>query len=437
VTVTDKQYESSGEHPLPPPLSASGCPVLHGAGFAARPQEVYSQLRAAGPAGWAEIAPGVNALVVTRYHSALTVLNDTSTYAKDSRHWKAMREGHVPQDSPVRIMLEWHPSALYADGEVHARLRRAIDDCLVRINPHRLKEVTRRSALSLISEVAEQGHCDLMTDFADMLPLLVFADLLGCPQEFTGRLVHAFQGVISAGPGAPGAALDVAALLDEIIRIKHREPGDDVTSWILAHPAALTDEETLHQLFMFVGAGTLPTAGLIGWALHLLLREDPYAGNLTAGTLTVRRAMEKVLWTRSPMANFAVHYARHDTQLDGVPVPAGVPVLISHAAANTDPELSPGIGYANRSHLAWSAGPHRCPAISQATTIAETGIETVFDRLWDMELAVTDEEITLRHGPFHHCPVALPATFRPKSAAGMGSTAAGTGTASAARRSKG
>jgi len=176
-----------------PPLSAQGCPMLHGEHFATRPQKVYDQLRTAGPAGWAELAPGVHALVVTSHRAAVTLLNDTSTYSKDARRWRALASGEVPQDSPVLGLMGFRPSVLYADGDVHARLRWAMDDCIARINPHELHEITRRSALTLVGRVIEKGCADLMGDCADTLPLLVFAELLGCPPELAARMVRACQ----------------------------------------------------------------------------------------------------------------------------------------------------------------------------------------------------------------------------------------------------
>nr|WP_202551652.1 cytochrome P450 [Streptomyces sp. SID8352] len=389
--------------------------MLHGPAFAARPRAVYEQLRAQGPAGWAEIAPQVHALVVTRHRAAVTLLNDTRTYSKDARLWKALNNGEIPEHSPVLGMMAWRPSVLYTDDEQHARLRWAMDDCLARINPHQLRETTRRSALTLIARIIDKGRADLMGDFADILPMLVFAELLGCPPEKTARMVHACQDLISAGPEAARGATDFAGLLYELIQMRRVRPGQDLTSWMIGHAAELSDDEALNQLFCAVGAGIIPVAACTAWTLHLLLRDDDYAGNLAAGTLTVRRALEKALWERSPMANFSVHYARYDTVLHGVHVPGGVPILISHAAANTDPALPQGLGYENRSHLAWSAGPHRCPAISQATTIVQTGVETVLDQLWDMNLTTTDPEPVLRHGPFHQCPQSMPVSFRPKS----------------------
>nr|WP_024127603.1 cytochrome P450 [Streptomyces sp. F12]AHE40367.1 Cytochrome P450 [Streptomyces sp. F12] len=400
---------------MPPPLSRSGCPMLHGAAFAARPLAVYDQLRSQGPVGWAEIAPNVHALVVTQHRAAITLLNDSRTYSKDSRRWAALADGQVPTDSPVLGMMAWRPSVLYTDGEEHARLRRAMDDCIARIDPHRLREITRRSALSLIGRVVGQGHADLMADFADVVPMLVFAELLGCPPEMTGRMVHACQDLISAGTEAARGAADFAGLLFELIQLRRARPGQDLTSWMITHDAELSDDEALHQLFCAVGAGIIPVAACTAWTLHLLLRDDEYAGSLSAGTLTVRRALEKALWQRPPMANFSVHFARHDTNLHGAHIPGGVPVLISHAAANTDPALPRDLGYDNRAHLAWSAGPHRCPAISQATTIVQSAVETILDQLWDMTLADDNPEPLLRHGPFHQCPQSMHVTFRPKS----------------------
>ncbi|MFF5027771.1 MULTISPECIES: cytochrome P450 [Streptomyces] len=412
----------------PPPLATSGCPMLHGAAFAARPSAVYDQLRAQGPAGWAEIAPGVHALVVTDHRAAVTLLNDTAVYSKDSRLWAALAQGQVPPDSPVLGMMAWRPSVLYTDGDEHARLRWAMDDCIARISPHRLREITRRSALTLIARVIARGQADLMADFADMVPMLVFADLLGCPPEKTDQMVRACQDLISAGPEAAQGAADFAGLLFELIQLRRARPGQDLTSWMINHGAALSDDEALNQLFCVTGAGLIPAAAATAWTLHLLLRDDEYAGSLAAGTLTVRRALSKALWERAPMANFSVHFARYDTYLHGVPVPGGVPILISHAAANTDPALPSGLSYDSQAHLAWSAGPHRCPAISQATTIVQTAVETILDQLWDMTLTDESAQPLLRHGPFHQCPQTMPVTFRPKSADRIPATAIAGGT---------
>ncbi|MGH3743147.1 MAG: hypothetical protein ACRDT1_17705, partial [Micromonosporaceae bacterium] len=116
----------------------------------------------------------------------------------------------------------------------------------------------------------------------------------------------------------------------------------------------------------------------------------------------------------SPMANFSAHYARCPTRLAGVEIPAGVPILISHAAVNQDPALPADLGYDNRSHVAFSAGPHRCPADAEAAGAVLAAVETVLDQLWDISL-VDPAGVVNRPGPFHQCPAAMPAVFRPKT----------------------
>ncbi|MGW2081232.1 cytochrome P450 [Streptomyces sp. NPDC001939] len=389
-------------------------PRLFGEAYAARPHEALDQLRFLAPVAWAEIDEGVHAMVITSHRAALDLLHDTATYSKDSRLWTALANGQVPPHSPVLALMGWRPSLLYADGATHERLRVAMDDCLGRIDLHELEEITRRHAADLISRVAPLGMVDVMADYADTVPLLAFADLLGCPEDVGARLVEACQGVINAGPGAGLAARDLIGCLAEVVTLKRRTPGRDITTWMLTHHTQLTDEEILNQLFVVVGAGTIPTAAWIGQSVRLLLTDEHYSSSLTGGAVTVRRAMEQTLRTHSPMANFSVHFARRDTVLHGIQIPAGVPVMISHQAANTDPAL-PAHARGDRDHLAWSAGPHRCPAIGPATRIAQAAVETILDQLWAMQLS--DQTVPNRPGPFHQCPVSVHATFKPATAA--------------------
>lgn len=48
-------------------------------GFAVDPRRYYEALRAQGPVGWAELAPGVPAYVVTDRRAALDMLHDDAT----------------------------------------------------------------------------------------------------------------------------------------------------------------------------------------------------------------------------------------------------------------------------------------------------------------------------------------------------------------------
>ncbi|GGL32789.1 hypothetical protein GCM10011588_54530 [Nocardia jinanensis] len=111
------------------------------------------------------------------------------------------------------------------------------------------------------------------------------------------------------------------------------------------------------------------------------------------------------------MANFCTTYPRTPVLIGDTWLPAHQPVLISLAAANTDPGTVGGDATGNRSHLAWSAGRHACPARTIAYLIVQDAIDQLLDALPDMRLAVASTDLMWRPGPFHRALFSLPVTF--------------------------
>lgn len=395
----------------PPP----GCPFhepLYGPEFAVDPTAVYQRLRKNGPTAPVELAPGVRATLVTGYEAALHVLRSPETFSKDPRRWSDLVDGTVPMNSPVVPMMMYRPNALFTDGEEHRRLRSAITDSLARVEPDILRGYVEFSADSLIDRFAQRGSADLLAEYAQVLPLLVFNHLFGCPPEFGVRLVEGMSGIFD-GVDAEQANELLTTTLSELVAVKRTRPGQDVTSWLMAHPAQLGDEEMVHTLVVLMGAGTEPQQNLIAGALRLLLSDDRFAGSLSGGSMPVADALDEVLWADPPMANYAVHYPVHDVVYEGALLRAGDPVVVSLAAANRDVSSVGDQRARNRAHLAWSAGPHNCPAQSPARLMAEVALEKLLDRLPDAELAVPAEDLTWRPGPFHRALNTLPVTFPP------------------------
>ncbi|MFG2606579.1 cytochrome P450 [Streptomyces sp. NPDC048514] len=402
---------------VPPP----GCPAhrdqgrerLHGAEFAADPEAVYRRLRQHGPAAPVEVFPGIRATLVTSYPAALSVLRSTETFSADPRRWRDLNNGTVAPDNPGVPMMMYRPSCLWNDGEQHARLRAAIADSLDRVEAMALRGYVERVADDLIDRFAARGEADLVTDYARPLPLIVVSELFGAPADFEERLVYGMTGIME-GVDAERANEILATCLAELVALKRAQPGPDVTSWMVAHPAALTDEEMLHQLVIMLGAGTEPLLNLVSNALRLLLSDDRFAGSLSGGSLPVEEALDEVLWNDPPIANFGVHFPLRDVHLGGVLLAEGDPVLISFAAASNDPALATDRRAGNRAHLAWGAGPHTCPAQGFARLIATITVERLLDRLPDLGLAIPADRLSWRQGPFHRALASLPVRFPPE-----------------------
>ncbi|MGW8554523.1 cytochrome P450 [Streptomyces tubercidicus] len=407
--------QSHSEYKSPPP----GCPAhaggervpLHGPEFAAAPDAFYDMLRQYGPTAPVELAPGVEAELVTEYATALHVLQNPDTFARDSRRWRALNEGRVPLDSPVLPMMMYRPNSMFSDGAEHLRLRQAVTESFGRLDTHRVSRHVDRVAAYLTDQFSARGKADLISDYAQLLPLLVFNDLFGCPAEIGDRLISAISNLFD-GVDAERANEVMAGALFELVALKRVTPGEDITSWLMQHPSRLSDEEMVHQLALLIGAGTEPVQNLIANALRLLLSDEQFAGG--GGDLLVEDAINEVLWNSPPIANYATHYPVHEVELSGNKLAAGTPVLVSFAAANGDPSLSATRQtFSKRAHLAWGAGPHACPAKDPALLISIRAIEKLLNTLPDIELGVPAETLTWRPGPFHRALNALPARFTP------------------------
>lgn len=397
----------------PDPVRAAGPErePLYGPEFAADPAAVYARLRRHGPVAPVELAPGVPATLVTSYDTALDVLRDPSTFPRDARRWQT----RLPPDSPLLPVMMYRPACNSADGDVHARLRGAVADSLDRVDSGNLRGLVERVADRLIDGFATAGRADILGQYARDLPVLVFNELAGCSSDIGSRLATSTRTSLDAAnsDGTARAIIESNDAIMELLALKHERPAADLASWLIHHPARLTPEEAAHQLVVIIGAGTDPVCNLISNGLRLLLSDDRFAGDLSGGSLPVEDALDEILWTDPPLANLATSYPRRDVDLAGVRLPADEPVLVSFAAANTDPNKPPDHRTGNRAHLAWSAGPHTCPGRSQARLIASAAIERLLDRLPDMRLAVPTNTLKWRPGPFHRALVELPVVFPP------------------------
>ncbi|MFD3874952.1 cytochrome P450 [Streptomyces sp. NPDC058623] len=396
---------------IPPGCPAHGNVQLYGPSFGADPDSHYAQLRAYGPSAPVDIAPDVQAELVTSYDAALYVLQNPASFVRDSRRWNALNEGRVPANSPALPMLGYRPNALFSDGASHARLRRAVTDALATVNEHQLIRQTQASANYLISQFSTdiRGHAELMSEYAQPLPLLVFSDLFGCPPEIGDRVIAGISGIFE---GTPGADEVLGGALNELIALKRRRPTSDLTTRLMEHPAQLTDEEVLHQLVTLLSGGTAPLTAAIGTSSALYLGEDWQLG------LPVEDAVSQTLWNYAPIANYAAHYPTHDVELGDRLVRANDPVLISFAAANTDPKLTEHREHLSaKAHLAFGAGPHACPAKDPAFMITVTAVETLLNQLHDVEMRVPFKALTWAPSPWSRTLVTLPIRFTPRPVA--------------------
>ncbi|MCX4703569.1 cytochrome P450 [Streptomyces sp. NBC_01373] len=401
-------------YPPPQQTFSRSTPVrLWEDGFALDPYRYYAALRAQGPVGWAELAPGVPAYVVTDRRAALDLLNDTDAFSHDPRPW----ESTVADDSPVLGMMRWRPNSLFADGAAHLRYRGALIDTFEQVEPHDLRARVHRAVRLLVSRIGPRGEADLVGEFARPLMALVFNSLFGLPDSRSDGLDSALGKMMEGGAEAARGEVEFSRYVLGLIAAKTERRGDDLPSRLLDHPAGLTPEEVAWQVFLTLGAGHEPTANLVSNALSRILGNPLYYSTLTSGARTVTDAVVEVLHHETPLANYGIHYARRPVTLHGVWIRAAVPVVISYGALahSAEQEVTSGRHPKDASHLSWSAGPHACPVKQHTLLIATEAIEQLTQWLPDLEPVVPRERLSWRPGPFHRSLTSLPVRFSPRS----------------------
>ncbi|MGQ4599403.1 cytochrome P450 [Nocardia sp. R6R-6] len=382
---------------------------LYSPEFASDPHHAYREMRGQfGSLVPVELAPGVPATLVIGYHTAVRILNDPEHFPADPRNWQK----DIPTDCPVLPIMAWRPTASRNTGADFVRYRQAITAGIGDVDMYALHDTVGKIATPLINSLCQTGSADLIRQYTFPLTFEVVNALLGCPPEIGRRVATGMAALVEAVEAEDGNKMISDAML-ELVTLKQSEPGNDITSSLLRHPAGLDDEEMVHQVGGHYGAGIEFQQNLIANTLLLILTDDRFGGSVLGGSLSTRDALDDVLFNDPPLANFLTTYPRQPILLDDVWLPAHQPVVISMAACNNDPVIRAQGHAGNRSHLAWGIGQHACPAQSMAYLIAQDAIDLLLDALPEMRLAVPADGLTWRAGPFHRALAALPVTFPP------------------------
>lgn len=397
------------------PLAASRVP-LYGAQFQRKSADLYAEMRRTyGPVAPILLDGDVPAWLVLGYRELQSVTSNPEIFGRDSRRWNAW--DRIPPDWPLLPLIGYQPTMMFTEGAEHQRRAGALDDALADVDQFTLRGQAQQVADRLIDTFAGTGEADLITQYADGIPLPVVARMIGVPDVETADLVREVNTTHAAGEGANDAYARVRETVRRLVGFRRENPGPDVTSRLLADPAALTDEEIAEDLLHVMNAGQLPTAYWIGNTLRLMLTDDRFGLTLSGGRRSVGQALNEVLWEDTPTQNFPGRFATCDLQLGDQQIRKGDLLILGLAAANHDPLVRPDpqASIGNQAYMSFSRGEHGCPYAAQqiAEVIAEAAIEVLLDRLPDVILTVPAEALTWRPSSLFRGLAALPVKFTP------------------------
>ncbi|HKG48976.1 MAG TPA: cytochrome P450 [Actinomycetales bacterium] len=364
--------------------------------FVADPYPAFERARRTQPVGWHD---DLGTAVALSHVACDAVLRD--------RRLGRVLVPRRPESDWATFNWLHADSILDSEPPKHTRLRRLVAQAFGRGHVERLRPRVTRLADGLLDgceqTLAQRGRFDALTDYAEPLPVLVIADLLGWPAADRDLLRPWSQAIVAMyevdrtaeqEERARQACAEFATYVGELADRRRREPADDlVTHLVQARDGGdrLDDHELVATVVLLLNAGHEASVNGFGNGLVQLLRA-PDQLDLLLRTLDddglVALAAEELLRHDSPLQLFE----RTATQDVEIELPAG-PLRLARGqkvaallgAANRDPAAfaEPDRFVVVRSpnpHLAFGAGIHFCLGAPLARLELQTALRALLRR---------------------------------------------------------
>lgn len=377
------------------------------------PHADNARLLAQGPVA-SVVLPGDVEGVAVLGHEELREFLSHEDVAKNAAHFTALQEGHIPEGWPLRTFATV-PGMTTADGADHKRLRslvsRAFTPRRVEALRPRIEELTSQLLDRLEAAAqADGGVTDLRRHFAFPLPMSVVCELLGVEEGHQEHL-HALSNRLVSTSITPeevvAANQEMVATLAKVAAARAADPGDDLTSALLAAREEdgdrLGQHELIGTLLLMIVAGHETTLNLITNAVRALCAHRDQLELIRQGRATWLDAVEETLRYDAPVAYFPFRYPTRDLPVGGTVIPRGTPVLAGYAAAGRDErahgdqadrfEVTRGARDEARRHLSLGHGPHYCLGAPLARMEATIALRRLFTRFPELETVEADESL--------------------------------------------
>jgi len=383
--------------------------LMAGTFYIEDPYRAYAWMRRHAPAYYDEAG---DIWGVTRYADVRAIGQDPQTFSN--------AQGSRP-NTPLPYMID-------LDAPEHRRRRRLVSASFtpeaVRIRQPRVRQVCD----DIIDAVCQNGTCDLVTDIAAPLPLIMIADMLGFPPKDWARLLEWSETMLlSQGSSEPHVFEQAAVAFtawDTFVRGQIDERRSQGTSddllGALAHAEIdgdrLDDDTIVYEALLILIGGDETSRHVISGGMEALLRRPEQLRALKSDRELLPGAVEEMLRWVTPIKTMNRNATR-DVELHGQTIRAGQNVLLIYPSANRDetvfddPETFD-IRRQPNDHVAFGFGAHLCLGHRLARAEVAGMVDRLVDRFDDLALA-TDDPLPLRASNFIVGFESMPVRFTP------------------------
>jgi cytochrome P450 len=364
----------------------------------ANPYPLYHRLRTEAPVHW---DPFLHAWVVTRYADVVHVLHDFS--ADRTPTPEQLERINLSAISPIAAVMV--KQMLFLDAPAHTRLRSLASSVFTPARVRVLRSRIQQIADTLIDAAmaAQPGQMDVIAEFAEPLPAIVTAEMLGVPirdhrqlKDWTAvfaEMLGNFQHNPDHVPKVLRALEEMLEYFRERVRELRAHPREGLINSLLTaeiNGDRLTEEEVIANSIVTMVGGQETTTNLIGNGLLTLLRYPAEMQRLRDDPGLIPSAVEELLRYESPSQHTA-RLARTDVELGGRKIRKREAVIAVMGAANRDPERFPDpdrldLARTDNRHLAFGWAAHFCFGAALARIEGQVSFSTILRRMPELAL---------------------------------------------------
>ena len=313
----------------------------------------------------------------------------------------------VPQDKRQPIAAHTAPfyaieahSMLELEPPSHTRLRSLVLRAFTSRRINALRPEVETLTHQLI-DAFPAGRFDLLAAFAEVIPVVIIARLLGVPESMKTELLrwsHDMVAMYQANrtrtieDAAAKASAEFADFMRAYVDERRAKPADDLITHLIGAEEAgekLSTDELITTCILLLNAGHEATVHAIGNGVKTLLQAGGPRDWLSADTLDA--TIEETLRYDPPLHMFT-RWAYDAVEVMGHVFQPGDEVGVMLAAAARDPGTwdDPQVflpGRPAKPHLAFGVGLHFCVGAPLARLEMAAALPILFDRVPGLRLA--------------------------------------------------
>jgi cholest-4-en-3-one 26-monooxygenase len=369
------------------------------------PYEYFGWLRENEPVHWQAPRPlsrEVADLMQTEQRGfwAVSRYRDIVEISLDQERFSSERGTVMNNDLPEDRMAQLRLWMINQDAPRHTKLRKLINKGFTKRIVEQMDRHVRDLSAGIVDRVARRGECDFVADVASELPLLVIAELVGCPVEDRTKLFNWSNQMIgfedpdfSNELGATDAMGEMFEYAGHLAQLRRHDPREDLTSVLLSAEVdgERLDELTFNMFFMLlILAGNETTRNAISGGMLALSEHPDQRSKLAQDLSLLPGATEEILRYVSPVISMR-RTATRDVELAGQEIAENEKVVMFYPSANRDPQAFDrpdefDITRDPNVHLAFGWGPHFCLGANLARAEIRVVFSELLTRLPDIEV---------------------------------------------------